>query len=159
MAIMISIFSVFSVFYASGAGTVSASSTHERMSISTRHSPFRAGVNITVFNDTVCGHSGVFTEQDQTLFYSVMLPTTLITQSYMLSRALSSEEQLDWSAPYSPGTAPPGGAIPEECGTFLQTTNPDPNKHTGDTLKEGICYLMTGGATVFELPWRRDHGP
>ena len=113
----------------------------------------RAGVNITLFSDTSCGHDSVFQTVDLNLTYGVMEPIPFTIQSYILSRYLSSEEQLDFSAPYSPNTKPPGGEIPEECGKYLQFTNPDSN---GNTLRDGTCYLIVGGATACDLSKRTD---
>lgn len=150
MYIKSSVFSVLLLLYALNAGAVSRTPRSAHTSIPT---PTRAGVNITFFSDTSCGHSPVFASMDFNLSYSVMKPLEFIVQSYSLSRFLSSEERLDWSSPYPAGSAPSGGTIPKECGTYLQTTNPDSNGHT---LRDGTCYLMTEGATVWE-PVQRDH--
>ena len=115
--------------------------------ISARSHPIPANVNITVFSDTSCGLSNVHAELDVAFLYGIMSPTGMTTLSYKLSRALSLDEQLDWSNPYPPGTPNPG-AIPEDCGTFLQTTSPDSNKNP---LHGGTCYAVNGGATVSEI--------
>ncbi len=138
------------IIYALSTGVMSASPSLDHNSISPRdtYKLIRAGVNITLFSDTSCGHDNVFQTDNLSLTYGVMEPIFFTIQSYILSRYLSSEEQLDFSAPYPPDTKPPGGHIPEECGKYLQFTNPDSN---GNTLRDGTCYLIVGGATASDL--------
>lgn len=113
----------------------------------------RAGVNITVFNDTSCGQdyegprpgSLVLTEWELNLTYGEMVNTSFTIQSYNLSRFLSSSERLDWSGPYASDTVPRIPEVPEACGSYDQTTSPDSN---GNPLHEETCYLLDPGATV-----------
>ena len=140
--------SILLAIYASVASFANTLPSLHHMPISTRDSPspYRAGVNITVFNDTSCGHSPEHLETNFALYYSKMKPSNFIIQSYNLSRYLSSEEQLDFSNPYADGVvAPKPYAIPQRCGMFKETTSPDSNRHT---LHDNTCYQMTGGATV-----------
>lgn len=82
--------------YALSAGIVSAIPTPDYNSISTREAPIRADVNITLFNDTSYGHDNhAYDIEDHNLTYGVMMPLLFTTQSYSLSRFLSSEERLD----------------------------------------------------------------
>ena len=135
------------LIYASVVGFANTLPSLPGTPISTRDSPspFRAGVNITVYNDTSCGLNPVHLESNIDLYYSKMKPSSFIIQSYILSRYLSTDEQLDFSNPYADGAAPNPNGIPEQCGTFKETTNPDSNNHT---LRDDTCYQMTGGATV-----------
>lgn len=153
MFIKSSILSVFLLLYGLGPGVASPPPRPAQTHIPTFN---RAGVNITLFNDTSCGYSPVSVSIDFNLSYDHMQPVPFIVRSYSLSRFLSSEEQLDWSTPYPSDSIPYGGTIPKECGTYLQTTSPDSNNHT---LRDGTCYLMTGGARVCLLFRRRDHRP
>ncbi len=148
LSTMFSISAVLFIIDVLYASTAFAIPPPDHTPISSRAAPMRAGVNITTFNDTSCGQDPIFQLLDQNLTYGVMLPLPFTAQSYNLSRYLSSEERPDWSAPYAPNTEPAGGMIPDKCGTYLQTTNPDSN---GNTLHDGTCYLITGGATVCGL--------
>ncbi len=138
------------IIYALSTGVMSASPILDHNPISPRdtYKLVRDGVNITLFSDTSCGHHTVFVTEDRNLTYGIMEPIPFTIQSYILSRYLSSEEQLDFSAPYPSNTKPPGGHIPEACGKYLQFTNPDSN---GNTLRDGTCYLIVGGATACDL--------
>ena len=137
--------------YAVSTSVTSASPTHDHKPIHPHYIPVPTHLTVTVFNDTSCGKDS-HTVAHINPSYGIMLPTGLVTHSYTLSRALSMQEQLDWSTPYPSNIVGKGDAIPKECGTFLQTTNPDSNNHT---LDKGICYAMTGGATVRGLSVRR----
>lgn len=75
-----------------------------------------------------------------------------VVQSYMLNRTLELWERLDWSTKYADGTMPDRGAIPEDCGVYLQTTNPDSNGHV---LRKMVCYPLVGGAEVCVLGGKR----
>lgn len=147
MSIKSSIFSVLLVIYALRAGVVSSIPTPNSPNICShgKPEPIRAGVNITVFNDTSCGQSDVYVTMNHSFYYAIMWPTNFKIQSYTLSRFVSSKEQLDWNNPYASGIVPPGGTIPVECGTFIQTTSPDSN---GNVLHQDTCYQITGGAQV-----------
>ena len=111
--------------------------------------PFPANLDLTVWSEPGCNQTGsvsrVTTFNEKTLAYSDMWDVGLMTQSYMLSRELHLWERLDWNTPYASGAAPHGGAIPNACGTFQQTTNPDSNHNP---LHKGICYALNPGATV-----------
>ena len=148
---MPTLFSTFSVLlsaFALSTAHARGLSTSDHPSISARQQPIPANVSITVFNDTSCGLSHVHTELDIDFhFYGIMSPTSMMTQSYKLSRALTTDERLDWNNPYPPGTSPPG-ALPVDCGTYFQTNIPDSNNNA---LHEGTCYAMNGGATVSEI--------
>lgn len=74
-----------------------------------------------------------------------MEPSNFIIQPYILSRYYSSEEQLDLNNPRADRVAPNPNGIPEQCGTFKETTSPD---SSNNTLHDNTCYQMTGGATV-----------
>ena len=129
--------------------------SHRSPTISPRHNPFPANLEIHIWTTPGCGEANgpnVFVTEGQTLSYSIMWPIGYPVQSYMLNRTLEMWERLDWSTPYAKGTMPPGKGIPGACGTFLQTTNPDSNQHV---LGGGICYPISGGATVRVLLDRR----
>ncbi|KAF6235006.1 hypothetical protein HO173_006936 [Letharia columbiana] len=149
---------VLLVIYALCAGIVSTSPSPDHALISARHQdqksktePVPAYLTIKVYNDTTCGHSHVYevyAHNTQPLAYGIMWAPGLTTRSYTLSRDLEQDEVLDWNNPYPSGSAPPGDGIPEQCGTYSQTTNPDSN---GNMLHGNTCYLMAPGATCLYI--------
>lgn len=146
------------VLYTSSATFIIASPTPDRAPVLPRQTSITSDVSIAIYNDTTCGIGGPpkVIENYVQLWYAVMVSFGFSIQSYRLNRTLRADERLDWSNPYAPGTAPKGGVIPENCGTFLQTTNPDSNDHM---LREGVCYQMTGGAQLCGLPWIKNRNP
>lgn len=123
--------------------------SHKLPTISPRdRHPFPAYLNITVWSEPGCNETDgtkVTVLNENTLSYSAMWAVGLTTQSYMLSREMYSWERLDWSTPYPSGSVPAGGGIPEACGTYQQTTNPDSNNNV---LHGEMCYALQPGATV-----------
>ena len=122
------------------------------------NNPFPADLNINTWTEPGCDKAtGVKTtvSLNNSLAYSMMWSIGRPVQSYMLNRTLQSWERLDWSSPYANDATPEGGAIPEGCGNYLQTTNPDSNGHM---LQGGICYPIIDGATVCVLDGKEnDH--
>lgn len=151
---MPSIDAILLLIYALSAYIVSANPVPDITPPPTQQYGQRAGVNISVFNDTSCQkrledlNTGLewASEGNSSLHYGVMVSSPFFTiQTYSLSRFLASNERLDWSGPYPSNVKSPLPGIPETCGTFVQRTNPDVN---GNPLHQDICYKLEPGATV-----------